>query len=168
MPEPSRRAVELALRIGTAVDRLVALGPAIAAAEPLPAGAPLGEGEDDWGPREVLAHVAEAVPYWHGEIERILAADRRAPAPFGRGPGDPARILIIERDRTLPATVLLARLAREARPLVERVAGFSEADLARTGLHRVRGPERVDELLERTLAGHLEGHVAQLRTTLGR
>jgi hypothetical protein len=62
---------------------------------------PLAETIDDsaeaeWGPPEVLAHVAEMVPYWQGEIERVLAGPQE-PVPFGRIASDPLRIGILER-----------------------------------------------------------------------
>ena len=37
---------------------------------------------------ELLAHVAEMLPYWLGEVERILAGPPE-PVPFGRVGSDP-------------------------------------------------------------------------------
>ena len=49
---------------------------------------------------ELLAHVAEMLPYWLGEAERILAGGPD-PVRFGRVAEDKLRVLTIERDRTL-------------------------------------------------------------------
>jgi hypothetical protein len=156
----------LAARIRAAVNAILALGDRIAAAPPLGDDASLGDGEDAWGPREVLAHVTEASAYWHGEIERILAGDAAAPVPFGRTPGDLARVAILSRDRSLPARVLLARLDRETAAVTARIETLTPAELAREGLHPARGVMTVGEMIERTLASHFEGHVEQIRALL--
>ncbi len=101
----------------TLLDRLDAARAGLAATRPaVEAGAPwpLAETFDDsdearWGPREVLAHLAEMVPYWLGEIERVLAGDPE-PVPFGRIATDPVRIAIVERDRSLPPRELYDRI----------------------------------------------------------
>ena len=57
--------------------------------------------EASWGPPEVLAHVAEMLPFWQGEMERDPDGSRRAsPVPFGRSASDPIRLGLIERDRS--------------------------------------------------------------------
>ena len=61
------------------------------------------------GPREVLAHVAEMLPFWMGEIELILDAGADGePLGFGRLEDDPMRVEIITRDRGFPARSCLA------------------------------------------------------------
>jgi DinB superfamily len=179
VPGPGSHGAALAGRVRVAVDAILALGPAIAATPPLGESAKLGDGEDTWGPREVLAHVTEATAYWHGEIERILAGDLEgpgepggpgdpaAPVPFGRTPNDVARVAILARDRTLPATVLLARLSRDGAMLTDRIATLSDAELDRAGLHPTRGPMTVASVIETTLASHFEGHAAQIRAAVG-
>ncbi|MFH1474731.1 MAG: DinB family protein [Chloroflexota bacterium] len=164
MTEPG---VALGRRVEAALAAVAALGPAIAAAPPLSAERRLGHNEDAWGPREVLAHLAEAVAFWHGEIERVLAADRDGHVPaFGRVPGDAARVAIIARDHGLPAAVLLARLDREGAAATVRIARLTPAELARVGRHPVWGEMTVGMIVERTLASHFEGHVEQLRALL--
>jgi len=111
--------------------------------------------------------VTEATAYWHGEIERILAGDPGAPVPFGRIPGDLARVAILARDRSLPATVLLGRLSREGGALVDRIATLSDTELDRAGLHPARGVMTVAEVIDRTLASHFEEHAAQIRAAIG-
>lgn len=122
--------------------------------------------ESEWGPTEVLAHVAEMLQYWLGEIERILdgAPD---PVPFGRTVGDPVRVLTIERDRTLPPRELLDRIAASAERYAGRLGELGPADLARRGLHPKLGELTVGEIVERFVVGHAEGHVVQLAEALG-
>ena len=49
------------------------------------------------------------LPYWLGEVERILAGWPR-PVPFGRVATDEVRIAIIGRDRTVPLRELFDRV----------------------------------------------------------
>lgn len=148
-------------------DDLLALRPQVVAGEPWPLTERIGDAEDDWGVREVLAHLAEMVPYWTDEAERIVAGPTE-PAPFGRVATDPVRVAIIGRDRTLPAVVLVERVADEVGLTLRRLERMTDADLARQGLHPRRGAMSVGELVERFVTGHLAEHVAQLRDILAR
>jgi hypothetical protein len=64
------------------------LGTAIATREPWPPADVYGPGpESAWGPHEVLAHVAEMLPFWMGEIELIVDAGVGRPGDGGAGAG---------------------------------------------------------------------------------
>jgi hypothetical protein len=152
-------------RLRVASEAMVALQDGIQAGEPWPLAAVFGaEPEAQWGPREVLAHCAEMLPYWSGELERILAG--REPAPYGRTQEDAIRTATIERDRTLPIRELMDRIATSTGRHLRRLPDFTAADVARRGLHPTLGEQTVDQVLERVLVGHLEGHVEQLREVL--
>ena len=144
-----------------------ALAPRIAAGEPWALATTFGtEPEASWGPREVLAHVEEMLPFWLGELERILDGDPAAPVPFGRISDDPLRIGLIERERTLPLRVLFARIDTGIGAWIDRLAGLTPAERARVGLHPRLGPMTVAELPERFVVGHLEDHLRQLDEVL--
>jgi hypothetical protein len=154
-------------RLRTATDDLLAFTPEIAAREPWPLAELYGpEPEASWGPPELLAHVEEFLPYWMGEIERVLAAPADAPAAFGRIATDPLRIGVIGRDRSLPVRELVARIQAEGRRVADRLDELTEAEAARTGSHPARGVLTVRAMLEPFLVGHMEGHVVQLREIL--
>jgi len=166
---------ELAGRLEQAAAAIKAMGPAIAAAEPWPLTETYGPGpESEWGPREVLAHVAEMIPYWLGEIERIVdagvgaagaQAGMEAPA-FGRLEDDPVRVQIIGRDRAFPGRELLSRVDGEARRAASRFRALRENEAVFAGRHVTRGNLTVTEIAERLIVGHIEGHVTQLRDIL--
>lgn len=122
--------------------------------------------ESEWGPTEVLAHVSEMLPYWLGEIERILDGTPE-PVPFGRTTADRVRVLTIERDRTLPPVELLDRIGSAVERYARRLDRFGPADFARRGLHPTLGERSVAEILERFVVSHAEGHVVQLAEALG-
>jgi hypothetical protein len=87
MTQPATKAKPFAdqlERLRGARDAFHELRPAVIAGEPWPLARQFGtEPEARWGASEVLAHVAEMLPFWLGEVERILAAST-GPAPFGR------------------------------------------------------------------------------------
>lgn len=121
--------------------------------------------QSEWGPTEVLAHVTEMLPYWLGEIERILDGDPE-PVPFGRTTGDRVRALTIERDRTLPPRELLDRIDAAVERYARRLPQLTDV-LARRGLHPTLGELTVGAIVERFAVSHAEGHVDQLAATLG-
>ncbi len=121
--------------------------------------------ELEWGPTEVLAHVAEMLQFWLGEIERIVDGGPE-PVAFGRTPADRVRVLTIERDRTLPPRELLDRISASTERYARRFAELTPADLARRGLHPTQGEMTVDAILERFVVSHAEGHVDQLEEAL--
>jgi len=160
---------DLAERLEGATAALVDLGPAIERGEPWPLTDVYGPGpESSWGPREVLAHVGEMLPFWMGEIELIIDAGRGGgePPPFGRLEDDPLRVQIIGRDRTFPARELLGRIEVEAGRVGRRFSGLGDDEAASVGRHVTRGDLTVRDIAERLMVSHLEGHVTQLREIL--
>jgi hypothetical protein len=159
---------DLADRLERGADAMVDLGGALAAGEPWPVSAVVGPGpESSWGPREVLAHVAEMLPFWLGEIELILdAGGGGEPPAFGRLEDDPMRVQIITRDRRYPARELLGRVDVEARRVARRFRALADDDAAALGRHVTRGDLSVAEIAERLIVSHLEGHVTQLRESV--
>lgn len=139
----------------------------IRAGAPWPAGPVAGDGpEAEWGPPEVLAHTAEMLQYWLGEIERVLAGSPE-PVAFGRVATDPLRTLTIERDRALPTGELISRIQSSVARYAARLPELTPADWQRRGLHPRLGEMTVDAMLERFVVSHLDEHAVQLRAALG-
>jgi hypothetical protein len=158
---------EQADRLETAAAATLALRPAVEAGAPWPLAEMYGpEPEASWGPPELLAHLEEYLPYWLGEIERVLAGDPGGPVPFGRVATDEIRLGVIGRDRTLPLRELFARIEASAPRVARRLRELSEDEAGRLGLHPTRGELTVRDMLEPFLVGHTEGHVTQLREIL--
>jgi hypothetical protein len=156
-----------ARRLEAATAALIALEPRIRAGAPWPMAEVFGaEPEASWGPPELLAHVSEFLPYWLGEIERILAVPGPEPVPFGRLQTDSVRVGLIGRERTLPLRELFSRIQSDSNRVARRLRELTAAEVERIGVHPTRGEMRVRDLLEPFLAGHLEGHVTQLEEIL--
>ena len=118
-----------------------------------------------WGPPEILAHLEEMLQYWYGETERVLATTE-GPQPFGRVATDPVRLAIIERDRTLPITELMARVGNGIERWRRRWSDVSDSERALTGLHPTLGELSVSDIASRFVARHLEEHLDQLEAAL--
>ncbi|MEO5940412.1 MAG: hypothetical protein ABIZ72_05565, partial [Candidatus Limnocylindrales bacterium] len=74
-----------ASRLRDAGSALLGLRDALVAGEPWPLSDDYGHTpESAWGPREVLGHVNEMLPYWVDELEMVCSGDPAAPVPFGR------------------------------------------------------------------------------------
>jgi len=156
----------LLARLRRGRDGLAATRGAVEAAAPWPLAATFDTSEEArWGPPEVLAHLEEMVPYWLGEMERILAAGP-APVPFGRISTDAMRLGILERDRSLPPRELYDRAISSLDRLDRRWRTLTPEDLGRRGLHPRLGEMTIAEIADRFIVGHLEDHVVQLDAIL--
>jgi hypothetical protein len=154
-------------RIASARQAFRDLEPRVRAGEPLPLADDFGTGpEASWGPREVLAHVQEMLPFWFGEMERVADGEGGAPVPFGRIADDTLRLGIIERDRTLPLRVLFARIDAGLIVWADRIPTLTDVERARVGVHPRLGEMPAGSMLERFVIGHAEDHIAQLNDIL--
>lgn len=156
-------------------DRLRASGAALhglrgplVAGEPWPLSDNWGHTpEAEWGPREVLGHVDEMLPYWVDELSRVVAGDGATPVAFGRIATDQSRLDRIDADRRLPTGELLDSIDAGLQRTIAFVEGLSATELERIGAHPSRGELSVAASIERFLVSHLEEHVVQLRGSLG-
>jgi hypothetical protein len=115
-----------------------------------------------WDAGQAWAHVAEFVPYWQREIERVVTGIGAGPVSFGRTSDDPGRADAIEAGRHEPPTEQMARLAGALMILRTYLVGLSEAEWGARGLY-VRGNEMtVADIVDRYIVSHLEEHADQL------
>ena len=154
-------------RLEAGVAAIVALEPRLRAGSPWPPAELYGtEAEASWGPHETLAHIEEMLPYWLGEVERIVDAPGDSPVPFGRTAEDAVRIGVIGRDRALPLRELLDRVQVYAERVARRMRTLTDDEAAKGGVHPTLGPFAVAALFERFVTGHIEEHVVQLTRIL--
>ncbi|HZD01291.1 MAG TPA: DinB family protein [Actinomycetes bacterium] len=118
-----------------------------------------------WDRGQVLAHVAEILPYWARQAE--LVVEWGDGVPFGRVKSDPERIAVIERDRHDDPARLLERMDWELREVLVLLDRLDDEALARTGRHERLGEMRVAEIIDRFLVEHLEEHADQLEEERG-
>jgi hypothetical protein len=149
-------------RLRVARDRLVRLRTKVEMSPPPPEDLPRSR---EWVARETLAHVDEMLPYWMGEIERIIAAPAEQ-VPFGRVPSDLIRLLTVDRDRSLPVSELYARLDFHLERVVRRLLELDDRQCARRGSDRKRGDMTIRQIVDEMLAGHIEEHCTQMAASL--
>jgi hypothetical protein len=112
-----------------------------------------------WDRGQVLAHVAEMLPYWAQQAE-LVASGRQV--EFGRVKSDPDRIAAIERDRREDPRRLLGRVDEGVAVVLALLERLDARALARTGHHQTVGDMTVAEIVDRFAVAHLEEHADQL------
>ncbi len=115
-----------------------------------------------WQAGQVWSHVAEFVPYWMGEAEKVIGAASPQPVPFGRVKTDPARIEAIERGRHEAATDVISRVSASIEAVRVFTAELDAREWAARGAHQTQGVMTVRDIFERFVARHLEEHAEQL------
>jgi hypothetical protein len=109
----------------------------------------------EWSALLCLAHMADAELVMAGRYRWVLAHDRPDLIPYDQdlwvdnlhGDDDDPAVLLLQFEELRASNLALWR-------------GASNADRARVGLHRERGPESFD-LMFRMLGGHDRVHLAQ-------
>jgi hypothetical protein len=117
------------------------------------------ESGERWDRGQVLAHVAEMLPYWAQQAELVTAGRQ---TEFGRVKSDPDRIAAIERDRREDPARLLARVDEGVAVVLALLDRLDDQALAATASHPTLGDMTVGELVDRFLVAHLEEHADQL------
>ena len=112
-----------------------------------------------WDRRQVLAHVAEMLPYWAQQAELVASGEQVA---FGRVKSDPDRVAAIERDRRDDPERLLGRVDEGVGVVLALLDRLDDQALARTGHHQTLGDLTVAAIVDRFLVAHLEEHADQL------
>jgi hypothetical protein len=149
-------------KMRTARDNLVRMRSRVEMGAPPPDDLPRRR---EWVGREILAHIDEMLPYWLGEIERVITGTIE-PVPFGREQTDLIRVLTVDRDRTLPVPELYARLDNSLERVLRRLLELDERQVERRGLHKRRGEMTVRQIVDTMLASHIEEHVKQMAAAL--
>lgn len=149
-------------KMRTARDNLVRMRSRVEMGAPPPDDLPRRR---EWVGREILAHIDEMLPYWLGEIERVITGTIE-PVPFGREQTDLIRVLTVDRDRTLPVPELYARLDNSLERVLRRLLELDERQVERRGLHKRRGEMTVRQIVDTMLAAHIEEHVKQMAAAL--
>ena len=117
------------------------------------------ESGERWDRGQVLAHVAEMLPYWAQQAELVAVGGQ---TEFGRVSSDPDRIAAIERDRREDPERLLGRVDEGVAVVLALVDRLDDQQLARVGHHQTLGDMTVAEIVDRFAVAHLEEHADQL------
>lgn len=116
--------------------------------------------ENEWTIMQNLAHIVEFMPYWAGEIEKLVATPGQN---FGRTGQDERRLAAIYEHGTDSLEQIKAALPGSYARLDEVLSSLRDSDLELTGQHVRYGEKSVDGLIEEYVTGHLSGHVEQIK-----
>jgi DinB superfamily len=117
-----------------------------------------------WTGAQVLAHVAELLPYWLGEAERMCKQPEDD--PVGRTKKDGKRLDAVAAGRDRAVDDVLGEAFAALGEAKETLRALTPAELECTARHLVRGPMTAGELIETFVVEHLEEHVDQVLQAL--
>ena len=116
--------------------------------------------ENEWTIMQNLAHVVEFMPYWAGEIEKVIAEPG---CVFGRTQDDVGRLQGISEHEMDSLISIKATLPGSYAKLDGVLGRLKDSDLELTGKHVRYGEKPLDWLIEEFVTHHLSGHVEQIK-----
>ncbi|CAH0226293.1 hypothetical protein SRABI96_02541 [Peribacillus sp. Bi96] len=124
--------------------------------------------EDEWSIMQILSHLAEAIPYWLGEVETVVATPG---SKWGRGLQDPARLAAVTDTEQLSVDDVF-RQVEELKYKVESVLGeLDEETLSKESPHRnfaKFGNKPVSYIVDHFIDEHVSGHYGQIKRNLSK
>ena len=121
--------------------------------------------EQEWSALEIVGHTVEMIPYWLDKCQLLIAATAEPPQ-FGRTPDAPERLAGVALGSTRDVSELLSQLKQVVYTATQEIAGMSEANRSKTGVHSTQGTLTVADLIESMVVGHAEAHLGQVQTAL--
>ena len=115
-----------------------------------------------WDAGQIWAHLADFVPYWISQAERVLAADSPDPVPFGRARASADHVAAIERDRHQGPNALWHDVKEDINDLGAFLGDISGRAWQTKGFHPTRGMMTIHQLIEELLIAPLDPHAPQL------
>ena len=119
--------------------------------------------ENEWTIMQNLAHLVEFMPYWAGEIEKLMTTPG---ANFGRTIQDERRLRAISEHSSDSLKQIKAVLPDSYTRLEEVLSKLKDSDLTVTGIHPRYGEKDLDWIIEDFVTGHLRGHVEQIKAAM--
>src|SRR5437667_5605533 len=119
--------------------------------------------ENEWTIMQNLSHIVEFMPYWAGEIEKLVAAPGQN---FGRTMQDEGRMRAVNEHGRDSLAQIKEALPGSYLRLEEVLGGLKDSDLELTGRHVKFGEQLLGWFMEEFVTGHLSGHVEQVKMCL--
>jgi hypothetical protein len=116
----------------------------------------------EWSAMQILAHVAEFVPYWASQAEAVArrTVDNQ---PFGRGRDDPSRLEPIAKHAHDTVSQIVERLRLGLDEAQALLRAIPDDGWQKTGHHLLQGEMSVERFVQAFLFDHLAEHSTQLR-----
>ena len=88
---------------------------------------------EEWSILQIVSHLNEAVPYWIGEVERVIAEPG---SKWGRGLVDADRLAAVDNPDALNVEEQVSVLKGLKQQVADRLSKVSEAQLEQENPHR--------------------------------
>lgn len=124
--------------------------------------------EEEWSILQILSHVAEAVPYWLGEVERVVSAPGSS---WGRGLQDPVRLAAVTDTDKLAVEDVLREISMLQQQVVSGLQRLDEETLKQESPHRNLakfGEKPVSFIIDHFIEEHVAGHARQIQRNLSK
>ncbi len=119
--------------------------------------------ENEWTIMQNLAHIVEFMPYWAGEIEKLVTEPGRN---FGRTAQDGGRLRGISEHAKDSLASIKAALPGSYARLHEILGSLKDSDLELTGKHVRYGEKPLEWFIEDLVTDHLSEHEEQIKRCL--
>ena len=118
-----------------------------------------------WSIVEILCHVEELIPYWAGEIQRVVA---KPGVEWGRGIEDEARVHAVAVSAQRRTRDVVAGIRAGTVRAAAILEGLREEDLSIESPSRNPryGVKPMSYVLDHMIVEHVRGHVGQIRRNL--
>jgi hypothetical protein len=118
--------------------------------------------EERWQAGEVWGHLAEFMPYWLDQLDKVVTQYGGQAVPFGRTKADAARLQGIANGLNVPIADQMASVRDALAMARSYLAQLTPEQWAAIGVHARRGEMGVPDIVRTFMLDHLEEHVSQL------
>lgn len=118
---------------------------------------------DEWSLMENIAHINEILPYWAGEIEKLVAHPGQN---FGRTQQHAGRLQAIAVHGTDTLAQARAELPGKYARLEQVIRTLTDSDLELTGIHPRFGERQLGWFIDEFVTTHLANHLLQMQAIL--
>jgi uncharacterized protein YoxC len=122
--------------------------------------------KEEWSILQILSHLVEGVPYWLGEVERVVAEPGSS---WGRGLQDPARLEAVSDVGNLSVMDLFAEVGKLSQKVASGLQELDAETLKQENPHRnfsKFGNKPVSFIVDHFIEEHVAGHAKQIQRNL--
>ncbi|MFE4703770.1 DinB family protein [Peribacillus simplex] len=122
--------------------------------------------DDEWSIMQILSHLAEAIPYWLGEVENVIAMPG---AEWGRGLQDPARLAAVTDTDKIAVDDVMKQVEDLKYKVESSLGNLDEETLSKESPHRnfaKFGNKPVSYIVDHFIDEHVSGHYDQIKRNL--
>ncbi|MFC9596450.1 DinB family protein [Peribacillus butanolivorans] len=124
--------------------------------------------KEEWSIMQILSHIAEAIPYWLGEVETVVTTPG---SKWGRGLQDPARLAAVTDTEKLSVDEVLKQVDELKYKVESGLGKLDEETLSKESPHRnfaKFGNKPVSYIVDHFIDDHVSGHYDQIKRNLSK